>query len=98
MIFAECSGKCCGSECKTDPPQTALYVGVSVGTGLFVVGFIIVVVLIVRKQRNSTDDTYLDPTYDNQKRKDTDDYNTMPNNYVAELSAHSEESINTKSS
>nr|XP_034337034.1 VWFA and cache domain-containing protein 1 [Crassostrea gigas]XP_034337496.1 VWFA and cache domain-containing protein 1 [Crassostrea gigas]XP_034337917.1 VWFA and cache domain-containing protein 1 [Crassostrea gigas] len=97
----ECSGKCCGSECNSPPPppEPGFYIGVSVGAGLFVIVLIIVVVLIIRKQRNrGTDDTYLDPTYDNQKCKDKEDYNTMPNYYVAELSAHSEESINTNTS
>lgn len=71
----------------------SLYIGVSVGAGLFVVGLIIVVVLIVRKQRNrGTDDTYLDATYDNQNQKDTEEYNRAPNYYlelpVANVTAH----------
>lgn len=97
----ECSGKCCGSECNSPspPPEPGFYIGVSVGAGLFVIVLIIVVVLIIRKQRNrGTDDTYLDPTFDNQICKDKEDYNTMPNYYVADLSAHSEESINTNTS
>lgn len=101
IIFAECSGKCCGSECNSPPPppEPGFYIGVSVGAGLFVIVLIIVVVLIIRKQRNrGTDDTYLDPTFDNQICKDKEDYNTMPNYYVADLSAHSEESINTNTS
>lgn len=97
--MAECSGKCCGAECKTNPPLLGLYIGVSVGAGLFVTVLIFVVVLIIRKQRNKgTDDTYLDPTHDIQKRRDTEDYNTASNYYLeltaANLSAHPEESTN----
>lgn len=104
--FADCSVKCCGSECYptvSKPENMSLYVGVSIAVVASVIIFIVFAVFIFRKIRqNGTDDTYLDAAHDfdmtSKPPLDCEDYNTAPNYYIAELSATSEESINTKSS
>lgn len=105
-VFAVCSAKCCGNKCNpliTEQEKVSLYIGVSVAVVASVIIFIVFAVFIFRKIRqNGTDETYLDPTHDfdmtSKPPLDCEDYNTVPNNYLAELSATLEESINTKSS
>ncbi|XP_034314932.2 VWFA and cache domain-containing protein 1 isoform X1 [Magallana gigas] len=102
----DCSVKSRGSECYptvSEPVNGWLYIGVSVAVVASVIIFIVFAVFIFRKIRqNSTDDTYLDAAHDfdmtNKPPLDCEDYNTTPNYYLAELSATSEESINTKAS
>lgn len=104
--MADCSVKSRGSECYptvSEPVNVWLYIGVSVAVVASVIIFIVFAVFIFRKIRqNSTDDTYLDAAHDfdmtNKPPLDCEDYNTAPNYYLAELSATSEESINTKAS
>lgn len=85
----DCSKKCCGSECpqaSSSSGNDSLYIGVILGTVVFVIAVVVVVVLIVRKFRPAViDDTYLEPTHTyhtiNKLQRESEHYDTIPDRH-----------------
>lgn len=79
----DCNEKCCGSECQLPSSSSgnkSLYIGVSLGTLVFVI--VVAVFFIVRKLKpDVVDDTYLEPihTYNtiNKVQRESDHYDRI---------------------
>eukprot|EP00105_Crassostrea_gigas_P035327 XP_019919475.1 PREDICTED: VWFA and cache domain-containing protein 1 [Crassostrea gigas] len=81
----DCKEKCCGSECQLPSSSNGnqlLYVGVSLGTLVFVILIVVAVFFIVRRLKpDVVDNTYLEPvhTYNtiNKTLRESDHYDTI---------------------
>lgn len=81
----DCKEKCCGSECQLPSSSNgnqSLYVGVSLGTLVFVILIVVAVFFIVRRLKpDVVDNTYLEPvhTYNtiNKTLRESDHYDTI---------------------
>lgn len=85
LLFIDCKEKCCGSECQLPSSSNgnqSLYVGVSLGTLVFVILIVVAVFFIVRRLKpDVVDNTYLEPvhTYNtiNKTLRESDHYDTI---------------------